>query len=468
MRIWLAGAALLLVAARVSAQDAVMQRRFEQVFQEVQDSYFETRGGMTLSEYGRLLYGAYTTWSLTNFDDESADNRMLLQWDSKLWAQGSMGGHTLYGRLRLRYQDYDSTFTQDDGLSNPLSDRYWYRYDWRKDRRARAGEDPSWDWWVQAGRQYVSWVSGITLSETLYAARAGFEAGLWRVEGLVGWTPDSFIDFDGSRPGFDSDTDRLFWGVSVEYHGLAAHRPFVYFLQQNDENDTELPGGARWQYDSWYVGLGSTGQVITGAWLYRAEFIYEGGRSISDIGGVFPQTIDDVTAWAARFQLSYMPPRFRDTRGLRYELEVLFGSGDPDRGHSAQTVGGNLAGTDDKSFNAFGYVNTGLALAPELANLFSLRLGASTIPWSGQGGVLERLRFQVNGFLFAKLDGDAPMSVLTVPGESYVGAEADFIVEWILTSDTALNIQYGLFIPGNAIPDNDLRQYLYVGFSYGF
>jgi len=123
MRIWLAGAALLLVAARVSAQDAVMQRRFEQVFQEVQDSYFETRGGMTLSEYGRLLYGAYTTWSLTNFDDESADNRMLLQWDSKLWAQGSMGGHTLYGRLRLRYQDYDSTFTNDDGLSNPLSDR---------------------------------------------------------------------------------------------------------------------------------------------------------------------------------------------------------------------------------------------------------------------------------------------------------------------------------------------------------
>jgi len=58
--------------------------------------------------------------------------------------------------------------------------------------------------------------------------------------------------------------------------------------------------------------------------------------------------------------------------------------------------------------------------------------------------------------------------VLTVTGESYVGAEADFILEWILTSDTALNIQYGLFIPGNAIPDNDLRQYLYVGFSYGF
>ena len=80
---------------------------------------------------------------------------------------------------------------------------------------------------------------------------------------------------------------------------------------------------------------------------------------------------------------------------------MLVGSGDDDRGASSQTAAGNTAGTKDTSFIAFGYVNTGLALAPELSNLVSFRLTGSAFPLRGQchhadspaGRVLPALEF---------------------------------------------------------------------------
>jgi hypothetical protein len=66
------------------------------------------------------------------------------------------------------------------------------------------------------------------------------------------------------------------------------------------------------------------------------------------------------------------------------------------------------------------------------------------------------------------MDENAPISVTTIPGERYVGMEFDFILEWQLLSDVAIDLQYGIFIPGEAYPDSDPRHFLYAGFSYGF
>jgi hypothetical protein len=163
-------------------------------------------------------------------------------------------------------------------------------------------------------------------------------------------------------------------------------------------------------------------------------------------------------------------PASRRHRGLRIEVEVLVGSGDEDRGHASQTVNGNLSGTKDESFNAFGYANTGLALAPELANLLSLRLGASAMPWREQGtrGLLGRLRLAVDGFLYMKTDDSAPMSVSTVAGEGFVGVGVDLTLQWIITSDVAFDLRYGIFVPGDAVADDDPMHFGYVGVSYGF
>lgn len=471
MRIWMALAVLLAAAAQVSAQEANRIARFDRTLEQVRERYFEKTTGLTLTETSRVLYGAYTTLSLLAVDNEARHTQVLRQVDSKLWVQAQSEGHMFYGRLRLRYQDFGDgdSFTggKDQDMVAPIGDRYWYRFDWRTDQRTEEGVEPDWNWWVQIGRQYVHWVSGLALSETLYATRFGLELGLWRFGGFIGMTPiNGTIDFDASRPNYTSDTDRFFWGVSVEWLGLANHRPFFYFVRQEDDNDQPLPGGAVYGYDSWYASVGSAGQIHTGEWLYRIELIFEGGRSVSDLLGVFPQTIDDVRAWAGRFLISYIPWSTRATTRLRFELELLLGSGDEDRGHPSQTVGGNLAGTNDESFNGFGYYNTGLALAPELSNIVSIRLAASGFP--APSGKLRRMRLQLDTFFFVKMDGDSAISVTTTPGDSFVGVEVDITLDWKLTSDSSVDLRYGIFVPGDAVPDNDPMNFFYLGFSYGF
>ena len=143
------------------------------------------------------------------------------------------------------------------------------------------------------------------------------------------------------------------------------------------------------------------------------------------------------------------------------------GSGDDDRGSATQTTAGNLAGTNDESFISFGYVNTGLVLAPELSNLVSVRVTGSAFPLRGRG-ILDKMQVSLSGFAFAKYDDGAPISVPTVAGESFVGGEFDLMLDWQLTSDLNLLLQYGIFLPGDAMVNSDTLHFFYVGFSYGF
>ncbi len=469
-RILLVLAAVLLATARVSAADADTLKDFRQTIDEVLRSHYEFGPGRTLSESLRLAYGAYTTFAYLSADDMTGEARGFAEIDAKFWMRAEVGGHSAYGRLRLQYDDYDSgdVFTASgDGLIEPIFDRYWYRFDWRNDQRAEDGIDPGWNWWVQAGRQYVNWLSGLTLSDPLHAVRAGVETRAVGADLLLGLTPDHFIDFDASRPNFDSDTERYFWGASVECRAMRNHRPYLYFLAQEDENSQPFgPVGPQYHYNSRYVGAGSTGEIVTGTWLYRLELVYEFGDSTSD-GLVSPQTSDEIQAYAGRLYLAYLPPKARATIGLRIEAEVLVGSGDDDRTTSSQTIGGNLAGTKDNSFIAFGYVNTGLALAPEISNLVSVRISGSAFPLRGRG-IFDRMQVVLSGFVFSKYDDNAPVSVPTVLGESFIGSEINLMLDWKLASDLDLIAQYGIFLPGDAIADSDPLHFFYVGFSYGF
>jgi hypothetical protein len=466
----LALTAVLLATARVSAADADTLKDFRQTIDEVLRSHYEVGQGRTLSESLRLAYGGYTTLAYLSADDMAGEARGFAEIDAKFWMRAETRGHTFYGRLRMQYDNYDSgdAFTASgDGFIEPLFDRYWYRFDWRQDERAESGTDPGWNWWVQVGRQHVNWLSGLTLSDPLQAVRAGAETPAIAAELLLGLTPNHFIDFDASRPSFDSDTKRYFWGASAELRSMRSHRPFVYLLAQEDENSQPFGGlGPAYHYNSRYAGAGSTGEIVTGVWLYRLELVYEFGDSDSN-GSVSPQVSDEIQAYAGRFYVAYLPPKARDRIGLRIEAEVLLGSGDDDRGSSSQTIGGNLAGTKDESFIAFGYVNTGLALAPELSNLVSVRLTGSAFPLRGRGA-FDKMQVVLSGFVFAKYDDNAPISVPTVAGESLIGSEIDLMIDWKLTSDLDLIAQYGIFLPGDAIANSDPLHFFYVGFSYGF
>ncbi len=469
MRALMTGIALLWLALPAPAEDRALLEKIDKTLDEIQRGQYETTAGLTLAEHSRLLFGAYTTLSGLAADNEAGNTRILRQIDTKLWAQVQSEGHMLFGRLRLRYRDFNSgdAFTpRGDLLVAPIGDLYWYRFDWAADRKSEEGVNPDWNWWTQIGRQTVNWGGGLVLSQVLYAATAGADWNLFHFEALYGVTPGTgTVDFDGSRPEYSTDTDRRFAGGLVEYRGFASHRPFLYVLDQQDHNDDVLPGGVRFGYDSTYVVVGSTGQ-FTGQWLYRAEFAKEFGRSTSDILAP-PQTVDDIDAWAASVRLIHIPHRFRGGTKLRFEAEILLASGDPDRTHSAQTIGGNLAGTDDEGFNAFGYSRTGYALAPDLSNLLSLRLGVSGAPLPGRD-LFEKMRLFLDLFLMRKMDDMAPMSVSTIAGEGDVGVEVDFGLQWQVWSDLQADLRYGIFLPGSAIADRDARHFLYIGVSYGF
>jgi hypothetical protein len=90
------------------------------------------------------------------------------------------------------------------------------------------------------------------------------------------------------------------------------------------------------------------------------------------------------------------------------------------------------------------------------------------MPFRGGSSVFRRFRFEVDTYAFFKTDSDAPMTVTTLPGQSYVGLEVDLILQWQLYSDVSFDVQYGIFIPGEATAGSDPRHFLYAGVSYGF
>jgi hypothetical protein len=67
-----------------------------------------------------------------------------------------------------------------------------------------------------------------------------------------------------------------------------------------------------------------------------------------------------------------------------------------------------------------------------------------------------------------KYDSDAPVSFPTVGGESFLGGEIDFMIDWTIASDVNLIAQYGIFLAGDAMLNSDTLHFFYVGLSYGF
>lgn len=465
------------------AQDPQAYERLQRTLDDLERSRQVGAADLHLAESARLLIGGYTTFGFAASDDSSGSTRILRQSDTKLWSHFVMGGHEAYGRLRFNYLDFNSGDSFDgrgDNLEEPIGDRYWYRFDYRTNHLVETGERTDENVWFQVGRQFVNWGSSLALSEDLYAALAAVELHHLEVKGLIGLTPSTGpVDFDSSRPGFDTDVDRRFMGLMFTYTGFDEHRPYFFVLDQSDRNDRDrrtifilgTPYPTRYKYDSLYLGFGSSGQLTTETY-YQAEFIHQSGHSLSTSiapsGVPVGQTSEPIDAWGAMGRLIYSP-RWGRPNAVRFDFEILLASGDDDRQHTSNTFGGNRSGTGDHAFNALGYANTGLVLGPRFSNLFSVRLGASTMPWRGQG-IFDKLRLGVDAYLLHKLNADAPVNFTTVPGERFLGGELDFFLDWQIASDVSLDVRYGVFVPSDAMPDgnDDVRHFLYAGLNYAF
>src|SRR5206468_3887239 len=168
--------------------------------------------------------------------------------------------------------------------------------------------------------------------------------------------------------------------------------------------------------------------------------------------------------FAADYRLDYL---VNDVRNSRFSGEVIWATGDPDRQNSTNTFGGNHPGTKDFGFNGFGLVNTGLAFAPSVSNLFAVRVGASTYPFAGTS-MFHRMQVGTDLFLFDKLQRHNAFDEGT-DNKYYLGWEPDAYLNWQITSDVTLAMRYGVFIPNSSLHSHeDVRQFLYTGLTFAF
>ena len=457
------------IGGQASAQTPLS--RFERQLEMIRrDTRQRIQPDVPADQRALIDYGGYLSQSFFAIDDIGQNTHILRQTDLNGFFRLNLDdAHRVFVRGRVGYQDFnsgDSFNGEGDQWIGPQLERAHYTFNLRRAYEAYQGESLDFNVRVKGGRQLVHWANGLVLSQELDGARGYLDWGGFTFEGFAGRTWDEQVDFDSSRPDFDDDTQRDFFGGKLSYELTPHHTPYVYGIVQRDRNENEplnvLGSTTRFNYDSHYIGVGSTGDV-TDNLRYGVEAVYQGGESLSfDPFG--SQTTEDIQAWALDIRGDYL---LNDPANTRFIGEVILASGDDDRGHTSNTFGGNTPGTDDNAFNGFGLVNTGLAFGPNASNLLLTRFGVSSYPLHGTEW-FRRLQLGVDLFIFNKLDSDAPIDEPTSV-DRYLGTEADFYANWKITSDLSFTTRYGVFFPGEAIQaEHDARHFVYTGITLGF
>ncbi len=473
--------ATLALAVALPATTAAAQNRetalLNRIEQEMLDNEIERRladhRGQTFGEQLTLDYGASLRFGWAKLDGANYQPYGLRTYEANVYLQATAaGGHRVFGNLRFLYNQYYNSDNSNNGWLEPIGNRYWYQFDLGDWQRSNEGSAGPFDFNIRAGRQFVTWNSGLVWSNDIYGAKMRAEWEALSFESVVGVSARSGLyDFDVSRPNYDTDTNRHVWAIRGQYEIAPELSPFVSYFVQTDHNDDNvvLPffGPTQFKYDSQYLSFGTDGS-IGNQFLYTLELCHESGTGTSTpiVTPAGPtQTQEDIDAWAGVLNMVYL---LRDPQGTRFEATLGFGTGDGDRLSSSGTIGGNWPGSPDNAFNSLGYINTGLALAPSMTNLLMARVGASTgIPINPRRP--DDFRVGADFFLLGKTATNAPISAPST-NSRFVGWECDLRLDWRITSDVSFNFRYGLFVPnlGNPAPSDNVRQFMYGGISYAF
>ncbi len=425
----------------------------------------------------RLLfdYGGYVTASYLSVDDLNHDNHGLRQYDLVGYGRLNLDDvQELYFRGRLTWQDFNpgDSFDGRGDRFQARVDRAYYRFDLQKEMSAYEGRQTDYDVAILGGRQLQYWANGLTLVQTLDGVVVDLAYKTVDLQLLAGITPPDSIDNDSTRPHFDTNTHRGFYGAMLAKQA-GEHRPFLYFLSQQDYNHDYQhiigPVTTHYHYNSYYIGTGSSG-TLGEHFTYGLEAVYEGGSGLSNsfttAGGALqqvPQTKEEINAFAGDFRMDYL---LNDLNKTRFSLEAIAASGDRDRAQTTNTFGGNKSGTDDLAFNAFGQVANGLAFAPTVSNIYILRVGGSTFPMPSSA-LFRQLQVGLDMFAFGKWSDRAPIDEPSLH-KGFLGVEPDLFLNWQIKSDVTFALRYGMFFPSVALRSHDSRQFLYGGLTFAF
>jgi hypothetical protein len=474
-------AAALAFAPLANAQSQSSLERFERTLEQIRrDTTLRVDTSIPVDQRLLFDYGGYLQAGYLSLDDNRNDNHVLRQYLLTGYARANLdGANELFVRASVGYRDFndqDSFDGRGDEILDPDIDRGFYRFDLSRYNAAYKGRAAeNFNLVFEAGRDLVFWGNGLVLSAAIDGIISDLTFGNLTLEIIAGVTPTRTVDFDFSRPSFDHNTRRGFYGAILSAQ-LGVHRPYVYGLVQRDynvDNERLIDGrDVRFKYDSYYLGVGATG-ALSDRLAYGVELAFEGGQTYSsnfatdNTGAVssVEQSKDDIRAWGADVRLDYV---LGGPHRARLSAEGIFASGDPDRQVTSATVGGNRPGTSDLAFNAFGFLNTGLAFAPDVSNLAAGRLGVSLFP-APSVAAFDRLQFGGDFFVFYKLRENAPVNEASFTDDRYLGVEPDLFLNWQVTNDLTLAVRYGIFFPGSALVSNDeVRQFFYAGLTYAF
>jgi len=461
---------LSLVCAPVAAQRGNSDRDPESFInqQRVVEQRVRQEFKAELGDSQRALFdwGGWYSHYVFVFNDGVDTTRTLRRHDLRLWSRFVIdeGAHELYARARTSLLDFnsgDSYGNDDDDIEGPNLERGYYRFDLAKALRVYQGRAIDFDASLLVGRDLVYVGTGLALATPLDHVSVKIAHGAFEVTSLAGQTVGSTQDFDLYRTAKRMHRD--VFGAQVKYLGSQRHEPFVYALWQRDRNkEAARRFFRRLDYDSLYIGLGSTGELAKGL-RYTAEVVYESGRSFSE--RLF-QKGSEIRAWAGVFELEYL---FPGPNKARASVEYLFGSGDSDRFASpTSTVPGTHGDFVDTSFASLGYRNTGLSFAPRYSNLHMCRAGASLFPWP-EHPRLRRLELGTSWYMYYKHHRAGAVSDPTAMVRSgYLGWEMDYFANWQVAADLAWTLRCGVFFPGDAFDDCSSRMFFLLGFTWSF
>lgn len=476
------GAVALQVGGAALGQTSV--ERFERQLEQIQrETRLRANPEVPAGQRALVDYGAFLTYSFFAIDDVEQNTHLLNQYDLIGYGRLNIDNvHEFFLRARAEYRQFrkGESFDGEDYDDDSTVEQAYYRFDLGRYLSAYKNRVTPNNLAVQVGRQYVYWANGLVLAQYLDGGRLDASVGNLQAQLLGGLTTNEVVDFDASRPNFDDDTDRVFWGAMLSAQ-LGRHRPFVYALIQRDQNDTgpltgmgvDDPAGqspivTEFEYNSYYLGVGANG-AIGDRLVYAAELVYEGGRGLSNSfnpgsGQPVEQEEEEISAGALELRLDYL---LADANRTRLSIESILATGDDDRLSTSDTLGGNEPGTKDHAFNAWGVLNTGLAFAAPVSNVVVVRGGASTFPFST--GSLRRLQVGTDLFLYGKFDKEAPIDEPTTVGDRFLGFEPDVYVNWQITSDVVFALRYGVFFPGSAIiNDEHPRNFFFASVTFAF
>ncbi|KPL04752.1 MAG: hypothetical protein AMK75_00630 [Planctomycetes bacterium SM23_65] len=458
--VWVAAVCLIVTGVHESHAQTDTARVAE--FREERELIQQLEGEIPAVAGTTWDYGGWYRFSFTKFDDLGMD-REAADHDVRLWGSLTLEDiHQFYFRVRTTWVDWaagDAFNGNDWDRVGPNLDQGWYRL--RLAKLARKYWKREWpcDVDVKVGRQYIEVGHGVVLSQILDAVLLDTGNYYFGARAFAAKTLSSNENLDVTAPKFRHDKRALFGFEASLKNVIPGHEPYAYALFVDDRNPYNAvpPVGQSFEYDPTYFGVGSRGHIINNL-RYWAEYIWQRGHGHT-IG-----TRIHADAWIAGLEYYFTSCPTRP----RILVEYGEGSGDPDTVNPTNTVGGNVPGTPDEGFLAYGYHDTGVTFAPRLANLRVLRLTAACHPFE-KCEILRNLEVGASYYWFDKdrRTGGVSDFRANLPRRD-LGNELDLFANWRITSDLLFTVRWGRFMPGRAFSDRNDREYVLTSITYSF